>query len=270
MVVADDEGRVECVFELLIGGGLEIRGAVVIGQGRDIAEPRPGIAVCLELGAHTVAVLTGAVVRVLGHHAGDVLDVVAPFVSDDVELGELPRGGAELLAHEVEERRIDVDALVGGAVEGSDRVRCGAAGRRGLPVDDRQRGFDISVDVLRPVVVEDDLGTGHAAVDGFVGILAGVAFVEAAPLRAVRTLIAFQSPAAEQPADIDAEERTDEQHQNETADADSTAGDRGVPTPSTGLVAADVGVPVEGHGIKIPRSPLCDRGSRRTRVRIMA
>ncbi len=59
-----------------------------------------------------------AVVRVLVHDPDEVLHVVAVLVREHIELRERAGGGVELLAQQSEERGIDVDRLLGQAVEG--------------------------------------------------------------------------------------------------------------------------------------------------------
>ena len=83
---------------------------------------------------------TRAVVRVLLHDPGDLLHVVAVLVREHVQLGERPGGGVELLAQQREERRVDVDRLLGRAVERPGRVGGRPAlGARGAVDDDQLR-----------------------------------------------------------------------------------------------------------------------------------
>ena len=62
--------------------------------------------------------------------------MVAVLVGDHVALGERPALGAELVVQLVEEAEVEIDVLVGRAVERPDLGRRGAAaGLRSLPVN---------------------------------------------------------------------------------------------------------------------------------------
>ena len=89
--------RVDRIGDLLLGGRLEERHAVLVDLLGHVADPRAGEAVGLQLGAHAVAVGPGAVVRMLLHDAGDVLHVMPVLVGEHVELREWPGARVELL-----------------------------------------------------------------------------------------------------------------------------------------------------------------------------
>ena len=112
-VVTDRSGGVERVGdvglrELLDEAGLDC-----------VARPDSREAVRLELDAHGPA-LRALVLRA-AEDAQEILDVVAVLVGHHVGLRERPSLGAEVLAELVEEAEVDVDVLIGGAVEGPHR-----------------------------------------------------------------------------------------------------------------------------------------------------
>ena len=120
-VVADGLGGVQRLADVGLVDRLEDLDALrVVGAGR-AAGPHAGVAVGLELEPDRVAgrALLGAD---LAHRAEQVLDVVAVLVADDVGLHEVAALAAELaLEHLVEERGVEVDRLVGRAVERARR-----------------------------------------------------------------------------------------------------------------------------------------------------
>ena len=67
--------------------------------------------------------------------AQQVLHVMADFVSDDVSLRKVT-GRAELLAHVVKEREIQIDLIVAGAIKRANRRAGGAA--RGIDAIGKQ------------------------------------------------------------------------------------------------------------------------------------
>ena len=104
----------------------------VVGAG-GVLGPHAGVAVGLQLEPDRVAV--GALLGAdLAHGAEQVLDVVAVLVGEDVGLDEVAALAAELaLEHVVEERGVEVDVLVGRAVERPDvggRLAAAGADRR--------------------------------------------------------------------------------------------------------------------------------------------
>ena len=180
-----------------------------------------------------------------------IKDNVPSRVSDDGT--ELIGRGTVLLTQYVEEAGIDVDALIGRTVERPDLVRSGSAGRRGLTVDQCHRRRFVAVHLLGPVVVENDLRSGHSAVDVRIRVLTRIALGHARPARLILTAAVVRSDSTHQPGDINAEQRSDEEDEQADDAHAATPDDRGAATASARPVAADIGVRVEGHGIKIPR-----------------
>ena len=88
-----------------------------------VARPHAGEAVGLQLEAHRTARRPLAVLPDLLVEAHDVLHVVAVLVGDHVRLGERAALGAEVRAQLVEEAEVEVDRLVGRAVERARRPR---------------------------------------------------------------------------------------------------------------------------------------------------
>ncbi len=109
-----------------------------------VIAPHAGEAIGLQLLQHRQPValgLPGALtpgLHLLGH-AEQRLQMVADLVGDDVGLGEVA-GGAELLVEFAEEPEVDVELLIGRAVEGADRRRVGAARRLHGVVEQHQGG----------------------------------------------------------------------------------------------------------------------------------
>ena len=85
-----------------------------------VGGPDAGVAVGLQLEPHRAGRLALAVVADALVGAEQVLDVVAVLVGDHVGLGERAAAGAEARAQFVVEVEVDVDGLVGGAVERAD------------------------------------------------------------------------------------------------------------------------------------------------------
>ena len=109
-VVADRAGGIEGIRDLGRRERLEELGA------RGMVRPDAREAVGLELRPDRVA-LGAAGVAGLPQEAQQVLDVMAVFVGDDVALGERPAGRAEPVAQLLEEVGVEVDQLVGRAIE---------------------------------------------------------------------------------------------------------------------------------------------------------
>ena len=99
-------------------------GSSTTPEARARVGPHPGIAIGLKLDRDLLLVA----VRSAAQLALEVLDVVADFVGDDIGLGEIARR-AEAAAQFVEEGRVDVNALVGRAVERPHRRLRRAAAR---------------------------------------------------------------------------------------------------------------------------------------------
>src|SRR5919106_2989392 len=132
-VVADSGGRVERVLDIGARDLLDEAGR----QG--ISDPDPGIAVGLQLDAHSRSLGAGVATLSPAQGAREVLDVVPVLVCEDVRLGEITSGGAELRPELVEEAEVDVDLPVGGAVEGPYGRGCVST-----------RGRDAAVEEDRP------------------------------------------------------------------------------------------------------------------------
>ena len=119
-VVADGGGRVQPVRDVLVGQVLDEAGL------DRVRGPDAGVAVGLQLQPHRAGRLPLAVSAHLLIGAQQVLDVVPVLVGDHVRLGERAAARAEAGAQVVVERQVDVDLLVGRAVERAD----GGASRR--------------------------------------------------------------------------------------------------------------------------------------------
>ena len=122
VVVADFGCRVEGFLNVAVFERAEHL-VVVVG-------PHAGEEVGLQFEAHAHFVRFGCVAAILRHllvrltqNAEFVLHMVAHLVGDDVGVGKVAVG-PKLLAHAAEERQVDVQALVGRAVE---RTHLGAA-----------------------------------------------------------------------------------------------------------------------------------------------
>ncbi len=174
-VVADGLGRVDGLVDVAL---VEVgEDAVAVTR---VPGPHAGVAVGLELEAHGVGL--GALLGAdLAHGAEQVLDVVAVLVAEDVGLDEVAALAAELALEDVgEEGRVEVDLLIGRAVEGSDlRGGLAAAGVDAAAEGDDLRRGELGAALLGkglgPVLLE---GEGHGlagAVDVVVGVGAGLA-----------------------------------------------------------------------------------------------
>ncbi len=138
-VIADGAGRVESFLEVTC---LE-HVALALG----VIAPDPGQTIRLQLEPHRELVGLGLADPPLhgldlGVDAQQVLDVVADLVGDHVGLGEIA-GRAEALFELVVEAEVDIELVVGGAVEGAHCRAGHAAGRPDLARKDDQVGFFI-------------------------------------------------------------------------------------------------------------------------------
>ena len=128
----------------LVGQALEDLDALSgVGLG-GVRGPGAGVAVGLQFQADGEVVGVARVAFLLAAHlrlgADQVLDVVAVFVGQHVRLRELA-GRSEPVGEHVVEAEVDVDLVVGGAVERADAgVGLAAAGVDGLPEDHRVGG----------------------------------------------------------------------------------------------------------------------------------
>ena len=181
-VVADRAGRGQGVLDLRLGDRLEQCRAVGVLGGGGVLDPHAGQAVGHQLDPDPAA---GRALRVLLGGIQDtesVLHRVTVFVRHDVHLRERAAAGAEPLLQDLEERRVDVDRLVQGAIERADLVGRRAAGGLGLAaVDDGLRRLPRGVPLHRgridlgPVVEQAVLGGDDPALVVAVGVGAGLA-----------------------------------------------------------------------------------------------
>jgi hypothetical protein len=161
-VVADRRGGVECFLDV---AWLEPLVLLL----REVG-PHAGVAVGLQLLAHQQPVVAldlraaRAQLRHLLGHAGDGLHVVADLVRDHVRLREVA-AGAHARGHLVEERRVDVDLLVAGAVERPDRRGRAAARRCHHLREQHQRRRRILLACLREDLAPHVLGGAEHRAD---------------------------------------------------------------------------------------------------------
>ena len=110
-------------------------------RSRFCAAQTPGIAIRLELepDRQAVALAPAGARWTLLHlfrRAEQILDVMAEFVGDHIILREIALG-AEAVGEFVEEAGVEIDALIGRAVERPHRRLRGAAARLAVAVDRR-------------------------------------------------------------------------------------------------------------------------------------
>src|SRR5690606_24773298 len=164
---------------------------------------------------------------------------------------------AEAVAQLVEEARVDVDRLVGRAVERADRARGAPASGARLPREQLDlRAAVTALEGAGPVVVEEHRGTPPAAVEVRVGVGAGLALLERRVVAAGRT----PAHAADEPREIRAAEQRD--HERDDADDAGPASDRDAALGAAADAAlADVGALVEGHVTTLVRRRARGEGS---------
>jgi hypothetical protein len=131
--------------------------------------PDAGQEVGLQLEPHGKLIVFG-----LGHaapHAADalgnaelVLHVMADFVGDDVGLGEVARR-AKTVLQLAEKAQVEIDLLVGGAVERPDRGAGEAAGRADFVAEQHERGIAIPAAHLLELLLPHVLGAGQHDAD---------------------------------------------------------------------------------------------------------
>src|SRR4030095_16637042 len=119
-------------------------------------EPDSGVAVGLQFQPHSRRPWPGALPAALhpSHSAGQVLDVMAALVGEDVRLGCVAALRAELAGQLIKEIKIEVHSGVGWAIEGPDcrscmSTRCIDAAGEGLNLD-----FLIALPCVFPVVLD--------------------------------------------------------------------------------------------------------------------
>src|SRR5581483_4991373 len=245
------------------GRGVERVGDVRVGRRREVASfccvarPDAGVAVGLQLDAHAAALRPGPMVLRLRQCPGDVLNVVAILVGQDVGLGERPAVRAELRAQVVVEAEVNVDVLIRVAVEGAD-VGGGlaAGGLHGVGEEDGL-GRLVALAALGEVVLPVLLDAVHVADDATVLVGVGVG-ARAALLRQRRAAApAVHLPirrragraTADEVAGIDAEEERNDQHdQADAATADhQAAATEAAAAPVFHLRGVEIGIGVELH-----------------------
>src|SRR6266542_1900182 len=216
-----------------VEGGRDVRGGRR-GEEAGVARvpgPDPGEAVGLQLGADRGPLRSGLGAAALAQQSEDVLDVVPVLVRHDVALGERSPGRAETGPQLLEEREIEVDLLVGRAVERPrGRRREAAAGLRRARVEHRTGGrvrFGAPRELVGPVLLDAVDEADDPAVVATVRVRAGLALigVRAAIHGVGARRLALEGIHAEQ-------QRGDEDDQAERASAD----DQGPPTAAAALV----------------------------------
>src|SRR5262245_30963749 len=162
----------------------------------------------------------------LGKNPEQLLDMVAHLVGDDVGLGELARlavAAAEPVFQVAEERGVDVDALIAGAVERPHGgLRHAAARLIGHAGEHHQpRGPVVLVGLLEDLLPAV-LGIAEDGGDELAHLVAGRAGVPLAVARGAFVLrlapAAHHLGAADQEARIDAERPADEAEHHDGAD----------------------------------------------------
>jgi hypothetical protein len=110
--------------------------------------------------------------------AGQFLNMVAEFVRDDIGLGEVRSGGAKLGLHVLPEAEVQIDGLVGRAVERPHRGLAIAAARAGALFVKHDRWFAIAAQRLAPHII--DIGADDVdELAGFIFRRAADAFLRA-------------------------------------------------------------------------------------------
>ena len=149
-IIANRGGRIEPAFHVA-----RIQPVAVLGG------PNPGIAIGLKLEPHGQRIGLARVLRLqtadLVGYPSQFLDVVAVFVGDHVIAGEFA-ARAQFAVHLVEEIGVEVDPLIGRAIERPHRTLRGAAARLAGLAEEHQLGRlerDIgSAEHWRPGLVE--------------------------------------------------------------------------------------------------------------------
>ena len=158
---------------------------LVLAEGRQeprvdgVRGPHPREAVGLELRAHGGALRTLPVATDPVERAEQVLHVMPVLVRQDVRLRERTALGPEPSLQLLEEPEVDVDLLVRGAVEGAHvRGRRPATGAGGSG-EEHGHGGAVSLDRAGPIGLDAVHGADQAAVAALLGVLAGLALVDA-------------------------------------------------------------------------------------------
>src|SRR5215210_547124 len=227
-VVADAPRCVERTGDVVVVDLGDERIAGLVGHRLGMVGPGAGIAVGLQLQPHRPARRSGLPGRDLLVRAEQVLHVVGVLVGDHVGVDEQAALGAEAGLQVVEEAQVDVDQLVGGAVERPGAARRAAALRLHLAGEVHGVGGPVvRAEHAAPVVLDRvDVGD-HRAVHRVVGVPAVVAgLLELAVVRLL-TLAQAAQPA-ERRADVasaTATEHLDQHHDQQPHEAEPAASD---------------------------------------------
>src|ERR1043165_1809175 len=243
--------------------------------------PDAGEAVGLQLDAHLQAVRFGLargslLLLHLRQDAELVLHVMPDLVRDHVSLRELARARADIAAAEAplevaEERRIEIDLLVGRAIERTHGRLCHAAliGARRAG-EHHQRRFAITLAALLEGLRPHHVRTAQHARDELAHVVArGAGLARLARLLLIGLPAAGEDlRAADQQARVDAERIADDAEHHDGADAEPAAAHphrKAETTAATAVAAAILDVLAFGHVIEThllpprPRSILADR-----------
>mgnify|MGYP001290647172 FL=1 len=122
-------GALEGVVADRLGGAQPLLHVTGLEQIMVVGRPDTGEAIGLQLHLHLLGIAGGGVAALLGgahlvRNADERLDVMAHLMCDHIGLRKIA-GRAEAGAQLVEEARVEIDAIVGGAVEGA---HCGFSG----------------------------------------------------------------------------------------------------------------------------------------------
>ena len=153
---------------------LGLRQRFEIARVHRVGRPDARVAVRLQLEPNRRALGALTVRTTPVDRALKVLHVVPVLVREDVGLRERTSRGAELRRELLEEPEIDIDVLIRGTVEGTDRRRGrAAAGLRPVGEQDRTR-FGVSGERVRPIVLDAVHVRHDRTVLALLGIRAGL------------------------------------------------------------------------------------------------
>ena len=154
--------------------------SVCVGR---VADPQARIAVGLQLHADCSRLRTLGILLRLVQAAQDVLHVVTEFVGHHILLGQRAAGGTKAGHQFIEKAGVEIGFDICRAVEGSYCCGCRAAAGIGRGIeDDRSRAGVLHVvlgKVVRPESIEAVHRAGDPAVQPFVCVGSGLAFLDA-------------------------------------------------------------------------------------------
>ena len=192
------------------------------------------------------------------HRARDVLDVMPPLVRHDVHLRQRAAGRAELRSAARRRTRC----------RGKSFRRSGSrTGRRArrIPASGRGRAGEqpeLRRTILRPrprqggpVGVDGERCPGHPAVQVLVGVFSAAAVRRDSDAPGS---VVPGAPPPDQAADVDAEQRSEQDERQDDQPA-AARGDARVPPAPADLAAVDLGVGVERHAPTVPARGPADR-----------